>query len=192
MKGFQRLIPLMRLLPEVDLRIAGTGPYEANLRVLAADVPNIKFEGLLGGRALAHLFHGARAVVVPSLFPETFGYVVLEAFAVRTPVIVHNGGGAIHETGVLSGGGLGYKNDGELLLAMRRLVHDDDLREDLAHRGYAMRIGDWSETAHLDRYFALIQGIKAGGTGSIPPRPKFASMRADAAWIGQGGDAGAA
>ena len=27
MKGFQRLIPLMRYLPEVDLRIAGTGPY---------------------------------------------------------------------------------------------------------------------------------------------------------------------
>ena len=32
MKGFQRLIPLMRLLPEVDLRIAGTGPFEAKLR----------------------------------------------------------------------------------------------------------------------------------------------------------------
>ena len=93
MKGFQRLIPLMRLLPEVDLRIAGTGPYEAKLRALAADVPNVKFEGLLGGQGLARLFHGARAVVVPSLFPETFGYVVLEAFAVRTPVIVHKGGG---------------------------------------------------------------------------------------------------
>src|SRR5262249_25883110 len=28
MKGFQTLIPLMKYLPEVDLRIAGTGPYE--------------------------------------------------------------------------------------------------------------------------------------------------------------------
>ena len=36
------------------------------------------FEGLLGGAALARLFRSARAVVVPSLFPETFGYVVLE------------------------------------------------------------------------------------------------------------------
>jgi glycosyltransferase involved in cell wall biosynthesis len=176
MKGFQRLIPLMRLLPEVDLRIAGTGPYEAKLRELAADVPNVKFVGLLGGQGLARLFQGARAVVVPSLFPETFGYVVLEAFAVRTPVIVHQGGGAIHETGVLSGGGLGYQTDGELLLAMRRLVHDNELRDDLADRGYAMRIGDWSETAHLDRYMALIQGIKAARGSSVPPRPKFASI----------------
>src|SRR5207248_3052678 len=92
MKGFQRLIHLMRLLPEVDLRIAGTGPHEPALRDLARDLPNVHFEGLLDGPTLARLFHGARAVVVPSLFPETFGYVVLEAFAVRTPVVVHRRG----------------------------------------------------------------------------------------------------
>jgi glycosyltransferase involved in cell wall biosynthesis len=142
MKGFQRLIPMMRLLPEVDLRIAGTGPYEAELRSLAADLPNVRFEGLLGGEALARLFHGARAVVVPSLFPETFGYVVLEAFAVGTPVVVHEGGGALRETGVLSGGGLSYGNDAEMLLALRRIVHDEPLREELAHAGYAARTGD--------------------------------------------------
>ncbi len=183
MKGFQRLIPLMRLLPEVDLLIAGTGPYEAELRAMAADVPNVKFVGLLGGGGLAQLFQGARAVVVPSLFPETFGYVVLEAFAVRTPVIVHEGGGAIHETGVLSGGGLGYKTDGELLLAMRRMVHDDDLRDDLAHRGYAIRTGEWSETAHLDRYFGLIHGIKSGRGVPAPPRPKLAERHRDSSRV---------
>ena len=84
--------------------------------VLAARQVSVRFEGLLGGTALARLFHGARAVVVPSLFPETFGYVVLEAFAVGTPVVVHEGGGALYETGVLSGGGLGYSDDGEMLL----------------------------------------------------------------------------
>ena len=78
---------------------------------------------------------------LPALFAETFGYVVLEAFAVRPPVVVPPGGGALHETGVLSGGGLGYSSDAELLQALRRIVHDDDLREELAHRGYAMRTG---------------------------------------------------
>ncbi|MEJ7639922.1 MAG: glycosyltransferase family 4 protein [Singulisphaera sp.] len=167
MKGFQRLIPMMRLLPEVDLRIAGTGPYEAELRELALGLPNVHFEGLLGGSALARLFHGARAVVVPSLFPETFGYVVLEAFAVRTPVVVDRRGGALHETGVLSGGGLGYETDAELLLALRRVVHDHELRDELADRGYAIRTGEWSETAHIDRYFGLIHGTRAGRS-SIP------------------------
>ena len=70
-----------------------------------------------------------------------------------------------------SGGGLGYQTDAELLLALRRIVHDDDLRDELADRGYAMRTGEWSETAHLDRYFGLIQGIQAGRPSAH--RPKF-------------------
>jgi glycosyltransferase involved in cell wall biosynthesis len=161
----------MRYLPEADLRIAGTGPFEARLRALARDLPNVRFESLLGGPALARLFHGARAVVVPSLFPETFGYVVLEAFAVRTPVVVHLGGGALGETGVASGGGLGYRTDAELLVALRRIIHDDELRAELAHRGYAMRTGEWSEAAHLDRYFGLIQSIRGAKTLPAPHRP---------------------
>jgi len=176
MKGFHRLIPIMKLLPEVDLRIAGTGPFEKELKALAAGMPNVKFEGLLSGHSLAALFHGARAVVVPSLFPETFGYVVLEAFAVRTPVVVNQNGGALHETGVLSGGGLGYQTDAEMLLALRRIVHDDILRDKLAHRGYTVRIGEWSETAHIDRYFNLIESIQTGRRH--PPRPKFADAPA--------------
>jgi glycosyltransferase involved in cell wall biosynthesis len=176
MKGFQKLIPMMRLLPEVDLRIAGTGPYEGHLRALAAGLPNVRFEGLLGGSQLARLFQGARAVVVPSLFPETFGYVVLEAFAVRTPVVVHQGGGALDETGVQSGGGLGYQTDAEMLLALRRIVHDEDLREELAHQGYLMRTTEWSETAHLDRYFELIHGIRAARTSARPHRQRIRSL----------------
>jgi glycosyltransferase involved in cell wall biosynthesis len=172
MKGFQQLIPIMRFLPEVDLRIAGTGPYEDHLKHLAYGLPNVHFEGLLSGESLSRLFHGARAVVVPSLFPETFGYVVLEAFAVHTPVVVNRGGGALQETGVQSGGGLGYSTDAELLLALRRIVHDDELREDLADQGFAMRRGEWSEAAHMDRYFGLIAGIRGGRTTANTPHSR--------------------
>ncbi len=177
MKGFQRLIPLMRYLPEVDLRIAGTGPHEGELRALAAGLPNVRFEGLLGGRALAGLFRSARAVVVPSLFPETFGYVVLEAFAVGTPVVVHEDGGALYETGFLSGGGLAYRTDTELLTAVRRMVHDHRLHDDLAARGYAARLGEWSESEHLERYFGLIGSARAARERSPYPRPHVLSRR---------------
>ncbi|HZW30036.1 MAG TPA: glycosyltransferase family 4 protein [Isosphaeraceae bacterium] len=171
MKGFQRLIPMMRYLPEADLRIAGTGPYEAELRALASDLENVHFEGLLGGAALAQLFRGARAVVVPSLFPETFGYVVLEAFAVQTPVIVHDAAGALAETGVESGGGLGYRADIELLTACRRILHEPGLREALAARGFARRMGEWSEAQHIERYLALIERARAGRSGRLIYRP---------------------
>jgi glycosyltransferase involved in cell wall biosynthesis len=190
MKGFQRLIPMMRYLPEADLRIAGKGPYERELHELAADLPNVHFEGLLGRASLARLFHGARAVVVPSLFAETFGYVVLESFAVGTPVVVNEAAGALTETGVLSGGGLGYCGDGELLLALRRMIHDDNLRAELAARGFSYRIGEWSETEHVHHYLKLIgrcreiRGIRpvysphqAGTSGAEPRHPLAATRR---------------
>jgi glycosyltransferase involved in cell wall biosynthesis len=177
MKGFQRLIPMMRYLPEVDLRIAGTGPFEHELRALARDLPNVSFEGLLGGPALGRLFRSARAVVVPSLFPETFGYVVLEAFAVGTPVVVHEEGGALYETGFLSGGGLAYRTDTELLTALRRMVHDHRLHDDLAARGFSVRMGEWSESEHLKRYFALIDEARTKHEHSMIPRPHVLGRR---------------
>jgi glycosyltransferase involved in cell wall biosynthesis len=186
MKGFQRLIPLMKYLPEVDLRIAGTGPHEPALRTLAEGLPNVRFEGLLGGPALAQLFRNARAVVVPSLFPETFGYVVLEAFAVGTPVVVHEGGGALYETGFLSGGGLSYRDDGELLTALRRMVHDHRLHDQLAERGFAMRNGPWSETEHLNRYFDLLAECQSSREHRTLPRPHAIDRRRRTA-AGDGG-----
>jgi glycosyltransferase involved in cell wall biosynthesis len=149
----------MRNFPEVELRIAGTGPIEGDLKRQAAGLSNVRFEGLLGGVELARLFQGARAVVVPSLFPETFGYVVLEAFAVGTPVIVHRVGGALEETGVESGGGLGYRSDAELSEAIQRLVTDDNLRDRLSSRGREARWGEWSEKLHMHMYESMIERI---------------------------------
>ena len=69
MKGFQRLIPLMRYLPEVDLRIAGTGPYEPELRALAARPAERALRGAAGrpgaGPAVPRRPRGRGAVALP-------------------------------------------------------------------------------------------------------------------------------
>src|SRR5207302_6093572 len=104
-KGFQDAIDAMRRLPGLDLRIAGAGQYEPALRERARGLPNVHFEGRLDAAQVAALFRGARAVVVPSLVYETFGYVVLEAFHERTPVVVRDFG-ALPELVAESGGGL--------------------------------------------------------------------------------------
>ena len=160
MKGFQTLIPLMAKLPQIDLKIAGTGPYEQELRQIAIGLPNVQFVGLCGRRELIQLFHHANAVVVPSLFPETFGYVVLEAFAVKTPVIVHRGGGAIAETGEMSGGGIGYDTLEQLEQAIQTMVNDPVQRQQLADQGYQRRSVDWSESAHMRQYFEMIESAQ--------------------------------
>ena len=91
-KGYHQIIPLMTRLPNVDLKIAGVGPFAPELRMLAAGQPNVHFLGRLDFPDLSPLYRNARAVIVPSVFYETFGYVVVEAFSVGAPVIVHKHG----------------------------------------------------------------------------------------------------
>jgi glycosyltransferase involved in cell wall biosynthesis len=172
-KGFQDAIEAVRYLPGLDLRIAGTGRFEAELRRRAEGLANVHFEGRLDAARVAALFRGARAVVVPSLVYETFGYVVLEAFAERTPVIVRNLG-ALPELVGESGGGLVFDTQDELVDALRCLAEDDDFRETLGGHGEQARHDLWSESKHLDRYFALIERCQRA-RGLLVDRPASVS-----------------
>jgi glycosyltransferase involved in cell wall biosynthesis len=154
-KGFQDVIDVMHRLPGLDLRIAGSGQYEAALRESARGLDNVHFEGRLDAARVAALFRGARAVVVPSLVYETFGYVVLEAFAERTPVVVRNLG-ALPELVDESQGGLVFDAPETLVAWLQRLATDDELRDSLGENGLRARHEVWSETEHLRRYYALI------------------------------------
>jgi len=155
-KGFQDVVDAMPRLPHLDLRIAGSGPFEADLRRRAEGMANVHFEGRLDSAQVAALFRGAVAVAVPSLVHETFGYVVLEAFAEKTPVVVRDLG-ALPELVAESGGGLVFRTGDELVEALGRIAGDADLRVRLGCDGYLARQGVWSEAEHLERYFGLIQ-----------------------------------
>jgi len=102
------------------------------------------------------------------------GYQVAD---VHTVVVTHSHpdhfGGALR---------MRYETDAEMLLALRRIVHDHELRDELADRGHAIRTGAWSETAHIDRYFGLIQGIRAGRS-SIPSPHRPPSRLSNAARV---------
>jgi glycosyltransferase involved in cell wall biosynthesis len=161
-KGFQDVIEAMKRLPNLDLRIAGSGPFEAVLRRLAEGLTNVHFEGRLDSAGVAALFRGALAVAVPSLVHETFGYVVLEAFAEKTPVVVRDLG-ALPELVAESGGGLVFRTQNELVEALDRLASDTELRVTLGCDGFFARHGLWSEAEHLDRYFALIEQKRRAG-----------------------------
>jgi len=158
-KGFQDAIDAMLHLPDLDLRIAGAGQFEGELRRRAQGMANVHFEGRLDAAQLAAFFRGARAVVVPSLVYETFGYVVLEAFHEKTPVVVRDLG-ALPELVSESGGGLVFDSPDSLVECLRRIAADDELRETLAANGHRARRGVWSEESHLQGYFSLIEGLR--------------------------------
>jgi len=93
---FGRLAPekgvatLMRAAKQagVKLKIAGTGPIEAELHALQRELQGeIEFLGFQSGAALHRLVCEARAVVLPSEWYENAPMSILESFAFGKPVI---------------------------------------------------------------------------------------------------------
>ena len=86
-KGLETLCRAWRRLGDLELKIAGDGPLAARVRELAAGAPNITLLGHRSRTEVAALMGSAGAVVFPSESYESFGLVVIEAFARGTPVI---------------------------------------------------------------------------------------------------------
>ena len=160
LKGVHVLIERFRTYRDADLIIAGAGVHGAQLRRLAAGLDNVHFVGRVHPSALPSLYAGAVAVLVPSVGFEVFGIVTLEAFAQRSPAIVHDLG-ALPEPVVDSGGGFVYQTPDELGEMMARLQADPDLRGELGEKGHAGWLRLWSEEPHLEGYFAAIEEARA-------------------------------
>ncbi|HUT22090.1 MAG TPA: glycosyltransferase [Candidatus Bipolaricaulota bacterium] len=95
-KGYDTLIKVMRGLPNIHLKIIGSGPDEAKIKDLAKDLKNIEFIPHLGWSALIKEVSGARLVLNLSKYYETFGLTILEGMALGK-VIVANQRGAMQE-----------------------------------------------------------------------------------------------
>jgi glycosyltransferase involved in cell wall biosynthesis len=176
-KGLQHLIPVLKRLPEYDLRVAGEGSYGGALKCLARDASNIMFLGGLDHGTLQRLYREAVAVIVPSICYEVFGIIIIEAFAEKTPVIVNNFG-AMPEVIEDSGGGFVYKNADELVAAMHRLARDGALRRKLGEMGYRAYLKYWSEEPHLEQYLGFIRELRERREERLAPTGKASSPEA--------------
>ena len=166
-KGLQTLIPVWDRVGEYDLLVAGTGNYETELRKRAAANPNIKFLGPRSQKELGNLYYHALACVLPSLTYETFGMIIIEAYARKTPVIVRDLG-PFPEAVEDSGGGFVYRTDQELLDAIHRIAVSPGLRSELGEKGYAAFVQRWSKEAHLEMYFDFLQNTAVQKFGYVP------------------------
>ena len=155
-KGIHTLLPVFRKFAKAKLLIVGAGTYECTLRRLAQGCPNIQFLGNRSSSELRRLYERAVAVIVPSIWYEVFGQVIIEAFSLQTPAIVRNIGGMpqiIEE----SGGGFVYTTDEDLLRALDALVKDSQLRSQLGARGHAAFQEKWTADVHIRQYLDLIE-----------------------------------
>jgi glycosyltransferase involved in cell wall biosynthesis len=76
----------------LELRILGDGPLRESLQKMASSLPGvrIRFFGQLPAVDAERQIAEAQLLVLPSVWYETFGLVILEAFAYSTPVAVSN------------------------------------------------------------------------------------------------------
>lgn len=159
-KGVQNLLRAFKRYTACELLIAGDGNFARELRELAADMPHVKFLGQVSYDNLRSLYLNALAVIVPSICYEVFAIILIEALAMRTPVIVNNLG-ALPEVVEESGGGLIYNDDDELIACMEEIRQNPELRNQLGERGHRAYLSHWTEDAYIKKYYQLIRDIAA-------------------------------
>lgn len=96
-KGFPYLLrAFTRLSEKVHLLVAGDGTQRAIYERLASDLQlsgRIEFSGWLDQEAMEEVYRRCNLVVLPSICPESFGKVGVEALAHGRPVIAFDVGG---------------------------------------------------------------------------------------------------
>ncbi len=122
--------------PGVRLVIVGDGPLRGQLERLAEELQiadRVTWTGPIDERQLVALYAGALAVIFPP-FDEDYGYVTLEGFLARKPVV----------TTLDAGGPLEFVEDGitGLVTEPRPEALGDAISRLAADRGLARTLGD--------------------------------------------------
>src|SRR5688572_22098839 len=122
--------------PRIRLIVAGDGTQRANVERLAEQhglTQRVSFLGSVGDDELVELYRRALAVNYPP-FDEDFGYVTLEAFLARKPVITCLDSGGPNEFGVDGVNGRSVAAEPEAMAAA--------INEVAADKAKAARMGD--------------------------------------------------
>jgi glycosyltransferase involved in cell wall biosynthesis len=88
-KGIGTLVTAMERVPEVRLKVVGSGPMEKRLKeyIKTAGLKNVELAGAMSHHDALAAMAASRFVVVPSLSYETFGLTAIEAAALGKAVI---------------------------------------------------------------------------------------------------------
>lgn len=156
-KGVAELVEEFFGLPQYDLLIAGDGELRAQLERKAASYPNIRFLGWLSKQQLAETLAQCTAFILPSLTPEAFPLMTLEAFACGTPAIVRVAGGSAESLREY-GAGFSYSNSAELRRALEQ-ASVPGARERLSAGALTAYRTRYSAERYLRDYLAIVQDI---------------------------------
>lgn len=158
-KGVETMVSACR---QAGLPMAFAGDASSHPAVRASD--RAQFVLTRSAEELARFYRGARMIVVPSIWPETFGMVAAEAMAHGIPVVASDIG-ALPDT-VLDGrtGLLARPGDvADFADKISRIWHDADLARRLG-QGAAQHVrASFSSRVHAERLMGYYRQALAGG-----------------------------
>ena len=165
-KGQRFLIEALRELDAVAW-IVGTGPLDAELRRLAAELgvaDRVKLWGGVSDADLPALLHACDVFALPSITAaEAFGIVQVEAMACGKPVVscaLPSGVKFVNQHGVT--GLLVTPADSAALAAgIRSLLEDVSLRQRLGAAARARAAAEFAEDVMVDRYWNCFERVLA-------------------------------
>jgi glycosyltransferase involved in cell wall biosynthesis len=165
--AFQRLLERLAkdapTHPKPTLTIIGDGPERAKLTQLVATfqlAAHVRFTGFLHGEALVRQLNQHQFLVVPSVYGEAFGNVVLEGMACGCLPLVSDSDGlpdAVGQAGLVF-----RRNDANSLAdSMWRILHDGALAAQLRQAAPA-HLASHQSTIVSQRYLQVLEAAAEG------------------------------
>lgn len=176
-KGLEVLLKAHATLPDdVELWIASDGPETDRLRREWAGDSRIHWLGRITDTEKAERLRQTSVFCAPSLGGESFGVVLIEAMASRTPIVASSLDGYMNVATNSIDSILVTPGDVEELEAgLRRVLDDQVLAKRLVDAGMS-RAGDFSMHAVADRYERIYRRViaewRSDARGEVPGRLK--------------------
>jgi len=169
-KGLSTLLAAARSVPELPLKIAGTGPLEVDLRRTVGEpaMGHVEVIGHVTGETKRRIVAEALCTIVPSEWYEPFGLSAAESLALGTPVIASRIGGLQDliedgRTGLLFPGG-----DVEALVkCLRRISHEASDTREMAANALATARERFSPQRHLGQLLEIYGEAVVCSRGAI-------------------------
>lgn len=142
---------------DVELQVAGTGPYEQQLHALTQELDlegDIQWLGYVDHDELPAVYDNADVFVYPGLLDEPFGRVLLEALSTRTPILASDVGSTDYIVGP-AGERFAVGDPESLADAFERLTEDYAAHYDAVPSHIDRFAPETVEQAFSDRYHAV-------------------------------------
>lgn len=164
-KGIHCLLDALTHLHDLpwSLHIAGEGPERARVQTTIEERGwghRVQCLGALDARSLTQQYQECAVVAMPSLIPESFGLVGLEAMRQRRPVVGFASGGMTEwlRHGI-SGLIADWGSAQSLAHALRQMLTQPHQAAQLGAQGYALSLDAFSAQRHLQGMQALLHSM---------------------------------